>query len=94
MKKSRFIVFGITVVTIFAIIAASFGSVKDGMKMGLDLQGGFEILYEVSPLEGKDMPDMSAVAESVNKRVDVLGVNEPEITVEGNNRIRVQLDRS
>ena len=91
MKKSRFIVFGITVVTIFAIIAASFGSVKDGMKMGLDLQGGFEILYEVSPLEGKDMPDMSAVAESVNKRVDVLGVNEPEITVEGNNRIRVQL---
>ena len=29
------------------------------------------------------MPDMSAVAESVNKRVDVLGVNEPEITVEG-----------
>ncbi|BBK61597.1 protein translocase subunit SecDF [Amedibacterium intestinale] len=91
MKKSRFIVFGITVVTIFAIIAASFGSVKDGMKLGLDLQGGFEILYEVSPLEGKDMPDMSAVAESVNKRVDVLGVNEPEITVEGNNRIRVQL---
>lgn len=91
MKKSRFIVFGITVVTIFAIIAASFGSVKDGMKLGLDLQGGFEILYEVSPLEGKNMPDMSAVAESVNKRVDVLGVNEPEITVEGNNRIRVQL---
>ena len=83
MKKSRFIVFGITVVTIFAIIAASFGSVKDGMKLGLDLQGGFEILYEVSPLEGKNMPDMSAVAESVNKRVDVLGVNEPEITVEG-----------
>ena len=78
-------------VSIFAIIAASFGSVKDGMKLGLDLQGGFEILYEVSPLEGKDMPDMSAVAESVNKRVDVLGVNEPEITVEGNNRIRVQL---
>lgn len=91
MKKSRFIVFGITVVTIFVIIAASFGNVKDGMKLGLDLQGGFEILYEVSPLEGKDMPDMSAVAESVSKRVDVLGVNEPEITVEGNNRIRVQL---
>lgn len=91
MKKSRFIVFGITVVTILVIIAASFGNVKDGMKLGLDLQGGFEILYEVSPLEGKDMPDMSAVAESVSKRVDVLGVNEPEITVEGNNRIRVQL---
>ena len=91
MKKSRFVVFGITVITILVIIAASFGSVKDNMKLGLDLQGGFEILYEVSPLDGKDMPDMSAVAESVNKRVDVLGVNEPEITVEGNDRIRVQL---
>lgn len=34
---------------------------------------------------------MSSVVSSVRKRVDVLGVNEPEITVEGDNRIRVQL---
>ena len=61
------------------------------MELGLDLQGGFEILYEVSPLEGKKLPSMTAVAKSVEKRVDVLGVNEPEITVEGDNRIRVQL---
>lgn len=91
MKKSRLVIFGITVATIIAIIAASVLPIKNGMKLGLDLQGGFEILYEVSPLEGQDMPDMSAVAQSVSKRVDVLGVNEPEISVEGDNRIRVQL---
>ena len=91
MKKSRLVIFGITVATIIAIIAVSVLPIKNGMKLGLDLQGGFEILYEVSPLEGKDLPGMAAVAQSVSKRVDVLGVNEPEITVEGENRIRVQL---
>ena len=91
MKKSRLVVFGITVLTIFAIIITCSPAIKDNMRLGLDLQGGFEILYEVSPLDGKDLPGMGAVAESVNKRVDVLGVNEPDITVEGDNRIRVQL---
>ncbi len=91
MKKSRLIVFGITVLTILAVIVTCSPSIKNNMRLGLDLQGGFEILYEVQPLDGKDMPSMSAVAESVNKRVDVLGVNEPDISVEGDNRIRVQL---
>lgn len=91
MKKSRLVVFGITVLTIFAVVFAGTPFIKDNMKLGLDLQGGFEILYEVSPLEGDELPSMAAVAESVNKRIDVLGVNEPEITVEGDNRIRVQL---
>lgn len=91
MKKSRLVLFLISVITLAAVIATGSGGIRDNMKLGLDLQGGFEILYEVSPLEGKKLPSMTAVAKSVAKRVDVLGVNEPEITVEGNNRIRVQL---
>lgn len=91
MKKSRLVVFGISILTILVVIVTFSGSVKDNMRLGLDLQGGFEILYEVEPLDGKDLPSMSAVAQSVSKRIDVLGVNEPDITVEGNNRIRVQL---
>lgn len=91
MKKSRLVVFVITVLTILTLIVTCTPSVRKNMKLGLDLQGGFEILYEVSPLEGKKLPPMTAVAKSVEKRVDVLGVNEPEITVEGDNRIRVQL---
>lgn len=91
MKKSRIVVFGITVLTILTLIVTCSPLIRKNMKLGLDLQGGFEILYEVSPLEGKSLPSMSAVAKSVEKRVDVLGVNEPEIVVEGDNRIRVQL---
>ncbi len=91
MKKSRLIVFGICVITILTMIVTLAPNIRNGMTLGLDLQGGFEILYEVSPLDGQDMPEMSSVVSSVRKRVDVLGVNEPEITVEGDNRIRVQL---
>lgn len=91
MKKSRLAAFGIIVVTIVVMIATFASSIRGGMTLGLDLQGGFEILYQVTPLDGKEMPDMEAVVSSVRKRVDVLGVSEPEITVEGNDRIRVSL---
>lgn len=91
MKKSRLIAFALTVLVIIGVIAGYYSDIQKNMKLGLDLQGGFEILYEVAPLEGQEMPDMSAVAKSVSKRIDVLGVNEPEIQVEGDNRIRVQL---
>ena len=91
MKKSRLAAFGIIVVTIVVMIATFASSIREGMTLGLDLQGGFEILYQVTPLDGKEMPDMEAVVSSVRKRVDVLGVSEPEITVEGNDRIRVSL---
>lgn len=53
MKKSRLVVFVITVLTILTLIVTCTPSVRKNMKLGLDLQGGFEILYEVSPLEGK-----------------------------------------
>lgn len=91
MKKSRLAAFGIIVATIIAVIIAFASDIRNSMTLGLDLQGGFEILYQVTPLEGQEMPDMEAVVSSVRKRVDVLGVSEPEITVEGNDRIRVSL---
>lgn len=91
MKKSRLGAFGIVVIAIFAIIISFASDIRNNLTLGLDLQGGFEILYQVTPLDGQEMPDMEAVVSSVRKRVDVLGVSEPEITVEGNDRIRVSL---
>lgn len=91
-KNSRIYVFIATVVALAALLLTYAGDIKKNMTLGLDLQGGFEIVYEVSPLEdGGTLPALSAVARSVSKRVDILGVNEPEIIIEGNNRIRVQL---
>ena len=60
---------------------------------GLDLQGGFEVLYEIDALDGRELTtDMVYnTYKSILKRVDILGVNEPEITIEDNNRIRIAL---
>ena len=92
MKKSRLGVFAIIVLTLAMIVGINFPKVYDNINLGLDLQGGFEIVYEVSPLDGQsEIPEMSAVAKAIQKRIDVLGVNEPEIIIEGDNRIRVQL---
>ena len=90
--RPRLVIFALTVIAIFTMIAFFAKDVEKNMTLGLDLQGGFEIVYEVSPLEvGNELPSMAAVARSVSKRIDVLGVSEPEIVIEGNNRIRVQL---
>ncbi len=94
MKKKPFRlgVFTLTVIALIAMLLAYGKDITDNMTLGLDLQGGFEIVYEVSPLkEGGTLPDVTAVVASIRKRIDIIGVNEPDIIVEGNNRIRVQL---
>ena len=89
-KKGLFYFFGFVIIAA-ALIASTFNGIKNNLNLGLDLQGGFEILYQVDPLnEGADV-DMTAVTNSISKRVNVLGVSEPSITVEGDNRIRIQL---
>ncbi len=91
-KNSRLIIFGLTVLVLLATVIGFYPNIQSGMTLGLDLQGGFEIVYEVSPLkEGASLPDMSAITQSISKRIDVLGVNEPEISIEGDNRVRIQL---
>ena len=90
-KKGGLGIFFAVVLAVAALIGTTFTKIRDNLNLGLDLRGGFEILYEVSPLnEGADV-DMSAVINSISKRVNVLGVSEPQIVVEGDNRVRVQL---
>ena len=91
-KKGNLGIFFAVAALIAVLIATTFGTVRDHLNLGLDLQGGFEILYEATPLneETADV-DMTAVTNSISKRVNVLGVSEPMISVEGDNRVRVQL---
>lgn len=65
----------------------------DDMNYGLDLQGGFEVLYSVEGINGEEVTDdmMKNTYNTLTKRIDVLGVSEPEITIEGGNTIRVRL---
>lgn len=97
MKKGKntrkIVTFWAIVVIIVGLISSTFTLIQSHLNLGLDLVGGFEILYEVAPLDHSATAnvDMNAVVNSIQKRVNVLGVSEPTITVEGNNRVRVQL---
>ncbi len=92
INQKRIMIF-FTTIAIVLLTAVVFGKgIIDNMKLGLDLRGGFAIVYEVEPLvKDQPLPELSTVAAAVRKRVDVLGVNEPVITIEGENRVRIEL---
>ena len=91
-KKSLFKSFLYTLI-ILGVIALCTPTLLKNQKFGLDLQGGFEVLYEVKSIDGKEVTkDMvTSTYKTISRRIDVLGVSEPSIIVEGDNRIRVQL---
>ncbi|WP_042354945.1 protein translocase subunit SecDF [Bacillus rubiinfantis] len=94
VKRSRIVAFFLLVVLIGSTIGVSAKDILNNIKLGLDLQGGFEVLYEVKPAKkgqkiNKDV--LASTAEALDKRINVLGVSEPIIQIEGKDRIRVQL---
>lgn len=93
VKRSRIVAFFLIILLFGSTMGATTTNILGNIKLGLDLQGGFEVLYEVIPEEGQKVTDgiLASTAEALNKRVNELGVNEPNIGVEGDDRIRVQL---
>ncbi|QKI81867.1 protein translocase subunit SecD [Kroppenstedtia eburnea] len=94
VRKGNMVIFSLLVIAILVIVALTGQQVANRITLGLDLQGGFEVLYEAKPLEkGQKITasTLSDAAQAVSRRIDVLGVSEPQISVEGNDRIRVQL---
>ena len=93
-RSSRIVAFFLVVLLIGGIIGATTKNITKGINLGLDLRGGFEILYEVKPAKKGDKVTKDTLVSTVGaleKRVNVLGVSEPNIQIEGNDRIRVQL---
>lgn len=94
MKKRTNIIIS-TIILILFVVGLSFLCVplfKD-LKFGLDLQGGFEILYKAESIDKSKMTHEKLIStyKTLSKRIDSLGVNEPEITIEGKDKIRVKL---
>lgn len=84
------------IIWLVLIVAASILVLIPTLKnvnFGLDLQGGFEVLYQVSSLDGSKMDNdkLTATYKTIGKRIDTLGVSEPNIVVEGEDKIRVEL---
>ncbi|MGM9986792.1 MAG: protein translocase subunit SecDF [Bacillaceae bacterium] len=94
VRKGRIIAFFLIVLIIGSTIGVFGKKTAEDISLGLDLQGGFEILYKVLPAKNGDEVTSSVVKSTVtalDKRVNALGVSEPNIMIEGEDRIRVQL---
>ncbi|MGZ9584769.1 protein translocase subunit SecD [Paenibacillus marinisediminis] len=90
----RVMAFLLIVVVSLGVIAWTSPKIINNIRLGLDLKGGFEILYQASPLEegGQVTPDaLTQTAKSLEKRINATGTSEPEITTEGTDRIRVKI---
>lgn len=94
VKRSRIIAFFLIIVLVASLLGTTTNPIVKKIKLGLDLQGGFEVLYQVKPVnDGDKITDetMSSAAKALSKRINALGVSEPRIDVEEGHRIRVQL---
>jgi preprotein translocase subunit SecD len=63
------------------------------VRQGLDLQGGLQVLLEANPPAGQsvDSNTMSGTRDTLERRVNGLGVSEPLIQTRGDNQIVVEL---
>lgn len=92
-KKQGIFKYILLIIALLGVIGLCSKPLFNDLKFGLDLQGGFEVLYQVKSIDGsKVTSDMvTNTYKTMLKRIDVLGVSEPVITIEGDDKIRVQL---
>jgi len=83
---------GIVVLVLIAT-AVAYKPILNNLNLGLDLRGGLHVV-----LQAVDTPDAPVTADSVQaalgivrNRIDQLGVKEPVVQTEGNDRIVVEL---
>lgn len=94
VKRNRIVAFFLIVLLFFSLMGTTTKPILNHLKLGLDLQGGFEVLYQVKPVKkGEKITQdvLASTAEALDQRINVLGVSEPRIDIEEGNRIRVQL---
>jgi SecD/SecF fusion protein len=94
-RRSHLILLALLVGALLAIgLLATPGSpVQQKPTLGLDLQGGLEVVLEAQPPPGKTLSesDLDRSVEIIRNRIDKLGVSEPEVRKQGENQIVVQL---
>ena len=81
-------------VTLFGL-GSVMGPTKDKIKLGLDIKGGVYVVMEAQNIEDlskeKRLELMNQTQAVIEERVNQMGLAEPVVTVEGSNRIRIEL---
>ncbi|MFD2046193.1 protein translocase subunit SecDF [Ornithinibacillus salinisoli] len=93
-NRGRIIAFFVIVIGFAVSIGLFTPGIAKNINLGLDLQGGFEVLYKVEPVDesqevNRDL--LESTVQTLNDRVNRLGISEATIDIEGEDRIRVQL---
>ena len=71
--------------------------IKDRMSLGLDIKGGVYVVMEADKKEIKNLSDdelrqaMEQTQTVIENRINANGLGEPTITIEGQNRLRVEI---
>jgi SecD/SecF fusion protein len=76
------------------IAASAFAVTSKSTKLGLDLQGGVQLVYQGQPTAQQPQVTQEALQRSLDimrERVDAFGVSEPELLLSGQNQIEVNL---
>jgi preprotein translocase subunit SecD len=94
MDFKRFGSFLLIVIIGFGLIAWTTPDLLKGVRLGLDLKGGFEVLYIAEPIDKSQKLTHDVLIEaarSIEERANKNGAEEPEVTPEGKDRIRVKI---
>ncbi len=96
MKKTLAVILSIVILFGWYITLVGIGPIspiKDQIKLGLDLSGGVYVVMEAqTKATGDELKKLMSQTQAViEKRVNQLGLSEPIVTIEGKNRIRVEL---
>ena len=89
MRWERLLLVLITVLIIAVLTFAAIEPFQNNVKLGLDLKGG--VLVRLEAPENATDEDMAKAIAIIDNRINSLGVTEPEIRREGDNRILVEL---
>jgi len=94
-RKNTLVLIIILAIFAFAISALAYPLLgREGMRLGLDLQGGIHLVYkaDLSNVEpGEEASIMDGVVAVLKNRINPLGVTEPVIQKQGQDRILVEL---
>ncbi len=96
IKPGRFLILLVLCLLIIASGYWAFESAADreeGIRRGLDIAGGLYVLMEAVETEGREVDEdtIDRAITIIRSRVDELGVAEPVIAPQGENRIRIEL---
>ena len=93
-RSNLFFIFALVLAVVgVALIALPWSPLYQNPKLGLDLQGGLEIVLEAKPPPERKLTDedISRSVSIIRDRIDKLGVSETEVRKQGNNQIAVQI---